>query len=455
VVELRPGQVVPADLRIEAGAVGVFERYLSPLEIFRVKSEGEVLFAGSRVISGEASGRAVTSSADACLVRLEQLIAARVASVERAVRGGDARWAVGAAWALAGGAVLAALVQQHLGSPLAAVVGAAAVVLFAGAVGGLIRLRRAFGCVLARAWARSGYVVTDPAKLSLLARVSKVVIDPSGVESESFCRVRALELLDDRVSRAQLCSTLAALLGRCDDPVLVMSGDFCERVAGAAGGARSHERVVELHEYPGRGVCGVVHGVEFSVGSEDFIVDRGIMLQPSELVHPESDERVVLVAIGSEVIARLWLQIGQRELLTEQGAGCWPPGVQAVVSRGAQGELHGDTVLVRGRESDVLGRVHAAEVVRFDGRRFELPAAAVVTLTDSLEALPLMLGELRWYRQWLERSNRLVYGAIICTLLLTFGGPYGALLSVGGFALLLFKAASILALRIVILKQLG
>jgi hypothetical protein len=185
--------------------------------------------------------------------------------------------------------------------------------------------------------------------------------------------------------------------------------------------------VLDLREYEGRGVCGSVKGVEISIGSEDFIVERGIMLQPSDIVTPAADERVLLVAIDNDVIARFWLHYGQSDLVSESVVSPWPTDVKVCASTGVQGEITPDTLLIRGKESEVLGRSAVLEVARFSGERFELPKATFVTLSASLRQLPGLLDDLRSYARSLARLRLVIAGIGVVCLVAFLGGLLSAL----------------------------
>jgi hypothetical protein len=214
---------------------------------------------------------------------------------------------------------------------------------------------------------------------------------------------------------------------------LAAAGDYCQRILGRV----ASERVLDLREYEGRGTCGAVKGVEISVGTEDFIVERGIMLQPSDIVATSPGEGVLLVAIDNDVIARFWLRYGQADLIGESVVSPWPAGVATAISSGAQGEITPHTLLVRGAESEVLGRSHSLEVARFSGDRFELPKATLVALMGSLRGLPAMLSGLAAFARRAAQLRVVLVGATLVCLVAIFGGLLSALVPVVVFGALM------------------
>ncbi len=432
-LSISEGMVVPADLRIESGSCAVLERYLSPLERFRIKDEGEVILAGSVISSGTAQAVALSGSADSVLAKGEALVTPYVQESERTSMAEYEGWVRNFALGVAFLAVAAAISWDKRSGFATDVLLAGGLTLFLGAVGYLVDVIHNATCLLIRGWVRQGFVSTLPSTLAQLDAVSKVVVDTSRVDLTSHCEVRELEILDDRIGKNALCACVASLLGRADDMALAVAGDYCQRLLEHT----TAERVLDLREYEGRGVCGSVKGVEISIGSEDFIVERGIMLQPSDIVATSPSEGVLLVAIDNDVIARFWLRYGQEELLGESPVNLWPEGITTVVSSGTQGELTPQTLLVRGRESDVLGRAHTLEVARFSGERFELPKATLVVLTASLRGLPAMLSDLRAGSQRTTQRRVVLAAATVVCLVAIFGGLLSALVPLAVFGALI------------------
>ncbi len=431
-LSLSEGMVVPADLRIESGSCAVLERYLSPLPRFRIRDEAEIVLAGSLILSGTAQAIALSSTKESVLAKVEGLVAPCVEESERTAMVDYHDWVRNFALGVAFLAVAAAISWDKRSGYATDVLLAGGLTLFLGCVGYLVDVVHSAACRLVRSWARQGFVSTLPSTLAELSAISKVVVDPSRIDVASECQVRELEILDDRIGREALCGCVISLLGRADDMALAAAGDYCQTVLGRV----ASERVLDLREYEGRGTCGSVKGVEISIGTEDFIVERGIMLQPSDIVTTAQDEGVLLVAIDNDVIARFWLRFGQGELIGESVVSPWPEGVTTAASSGIQGEITPETLLVRGRESEVVGRSHTLEVARFGGERFELPKATLVALPSSLRRLPVMLSELRSFTRRSAQLRVVLAGATLVCLIAIFGGLLNALVPVVVFGAL-------------------
>lgn len=440
-LSLSEGMVVPADLRIESGSCAVLERYLSPLPRFRVRDEAEIVLAGSLILSGSAQAIALSGTRESVLAKVEGLVAPCVEESERTAMVDYHDWLRNFALGVAFLAVAAAISWDKRSGYATDVLLAGGLALFLGCVGYLVDMVHSAACRLVRSWARQGFVSTLSSTLAELSAISKVVVDPSRIDVASECRVRELEILDDRIGKEALCGCVISLLGRADDIALAAAGDYCQTFLGRV----ASERVLDLREYEGRGTCGFVKGVEISIGTEDFIVERGIMLQPSDIVTTAPDEGVLLVAIDNDVIARFWIRFGQGDLIGESVVSSWPEGLTTVVSSGIQGEITPKTLLIKGRESEVIGRSHALEVARFAGERFELPKATLVALTSSLRGLPMILSELRTFTRRSAQLRVVLAGATLLCLVAIFGGLLNALVPVvvfGSLVTILFSRSA-------------
>jgi cation transport ATPase len=416
---LTAGIIVPTDCRVRAGTCAVLERYLSPETHFRVKDETDVVFAGSYVLSGEATVQALTASYDSCLKRLEQAVLPGLRWVEDSLKRDhdhivtplvyvllfcfvssaifwDERGASGATILLAGGSILTVALLLQLGEALYGT-----------------RSR------LVRAWAQRGLLINSAKAWTELYNVRTVAYDPSRLASSTACHVKDLTLMDDRISESSLCSCISSIVGRAEDPALATIGDYCQRVVGSV----VTERVIDLHEYEDRGICGTVKGIEFSIGSEDFLVDRGILIQPTEsLVEEGAQERVVLVAIGDDLIARFVVAYGQTDLLSDEALLKWPRNLTGRIIDEGERELSADVLLVRGDESDLVGRSHSPEIALLKPNTLEVPSASVVALSSHLDLVPALVKECRRHVHEVLRARAWLLFATFVSVCLVFAG---------------------------------
>ena len=419
VFPLTAGIIVPTDGRIRSGTCAVLERYLSPEAHFRVKDEAEVVFAGSYVLSGEASVQALTSSYDSCLKRLEQAVLPGLRWVEESLKRDHDHIVTPLVYVLLFCFVSSAIFWDERGASGATILLAAGSIL---TVSLLLQLGEAlYGTRsrLVRAWAQRGFLINSAKAWSELYNVRTVAYDSSRLASMTACHVKELNLMDDRISEHSLCSCIASIVGRAEDPALAMIGDYCQRVVGAI----PTDRVIDLHEYEGRGICGTVKGIEFSIGSEDFLVDRGILIQPTESALEEgSEDRVVLVAIGDDLIARFWVAFGQADLLSEEALQRWPKNLHGRLIEPSERELAGDVLLVRGDESDVVGRAHSPEVALLRPNTLEVPSSSVVALTPHVDLIPALVKECRKHVHEVFHARAWILFATFVSVCLVFAG---------------------------------
>jgi cation transport ATPase len=215
---------------------------------------------------------------------------------------------------------------------------------------------------LVQGWMQRGYLLSNADSVKQLAAVRSVECDASRCGEGSLLKAVSLDILDDRLAPSALCDFICALVGRAEDPILVAVAEYCRR----HGKTPSVERVVDLREYLGRGICGAVHGVELSVGSEDFLVERGIMIQPSDGVAPTLGEHLVMIAIDDDVVARVHVIDNQAAVVTADLPMTWNGDVHISVAPGVARSLENETLLVRGNESDLLGQMANCDMTFFD-----------------------------------------------------------------------------------------
>jgi cation transport ATPase len=440
-VHLKAGEMIPCDGRVELGSVGVDERAFNPVPTFKVREEQEIVYAGSEILSGSADIKVLSTTRDSCLGQMQSVIAPIVQESEQSLEAEDAkasRWTALTLMFLA----VASAISWNERSP-----GYSSALMAAGVIGLIAAMcqvgewlygqRRA----LVRVWLRRGYLLARPTACRDLARVTRVECDASRLGTLAPAGSVRFDVLDDRLSAAALCDVLASLLGRAEDPTLVAAGDYCRHHALKL----SLERVVDLREYAPRGICGTVHGIELSVGDEDFLVERGIMVQPTEGIGEASyggltGERSILVAIDDDVVARFRVETTQDSLVAEEGHPDWDSTVAIVPSSGVARELGTDTLLVRGHESDLIGQTAQLELTLFSAQDGAIRRSAVVAFTPALAPLSELLADCRRHCRALERCRLLVGFGGLVTVAAAFGG---ILTPVIPLAWLLFLGAAV------------
>lgn len=331
-IDLTPGSVVAADTEILSGSVTVDERRLSGVSSIRVLDEGEFLFGGSTVLAGQAKGSTLSTGKGSCLALLESIIAkrfSRAAHVERLEESTARRSTL---LAIIFCSVAAAIsFAERSEDPTASLLASGGILicaLFALLRDSLLIHRLQF----LTNWSRRGVVIPSLASLDTLAGCSEVTFEFPVVEAHSVAKIDRLEILDDRVSEAELAATLLSLLGRAEGELFKSAAQVC----GILASSYEPQRVLDYKEFDGKGMCGVLHGVDFTVGTEEFLVDRGIFIQLEE--QSESAEMPLpkyYVAVGLDVVAAFLLSPGSlSSLLSGHALSGWEGGPRAGVYTG-------------------------------------------------------------------------------------------------------------------------
>lgn len=425
-VELRAGDIVPCDGRVNSGSIGIDERALSPVGAFRIREEEEILYAGSEVLAGQATITALSTSKDSCLAQLQNATAAMAEEVAEGLRVEDIRASRWTAFVLCFIAAALAIAWKERTLGAVAPLLAAGTVLLLGSICQVSEYLYGQRRSLVQRWIKRGFLLGSASSVRDLARVSRVECDASRSGPGSLIRASRLEILDDRLAAPALCDFLASLLGRAEDPILLAAAEYCRQHAPKL----SLERVLELREYAGRGICGVVHGVELSIGSEDFLVERGIMIQPTEgAIDYDDGEPILLVAIDDDIVARFWISSSQEHLLSDDSSAVSAgrddrQEILFAPSTGVARELGDDTLLVRGNESDLVGQTAKREVSLFSAEEGTVRRATVVAFTPDILPLRELLSDCRAQVRSVDRLRLMVgFGGLI-TVASAFGGVF-------------------------------
>lgn len=431
---LRQGDIVAADSRVERGCLGVDERALTPIPTFRIREEGDVLYAGTEVLAGSAEVQAIVNGHDSNLRQLQDALAPMVESSAEGLAKEDARAGRATAVTLTFLAVAAAISWNERSNDYQDSLIAAGMVALGAALCQISGLLHGMRREMVRRWTSSGLLLSSEDSVRALAAVDSVVIDPSRIATGSHFAVTHLEVMDDRLAIGALCDCLSSLLGRAEDALLVAAGDYCRANASTL----SIERVLDLREYSGKGTCGTVHGIELSVGNEDFLVERGIMVQPTDTeLASEGSDTMLLVAIDDDVVARFWLSTNQDAVVSDDSS---LPGVQTKLSSGVAQELPSTTLLVRGSESDLVGQLARTDVSLFSPKSGEIRRAAVIALTPEVSHIQRLLAECRDSCRLVDRTRVLVGFCGLALIASVFAGLLTPAVPLG---LLLFLMASL------------
>ncbi len=417
-IECKAGDIISVDGRIKIGCLALDERCLSTVPSFRIREEDEVVHAGSEVLAGSATVVALTTTTDSSLSQLQSAVAPMIQEAGRSLEVEDARASRWSALVILFLALSAGIFwhERTLGYTQA-LLAAGTVALF-GSVCVIGLLLHGIRRSIVQTWMQRGYLLGTANSVKQLAAVRGVEFDASRCGEGSLIKAVSLDVLDDRLASSALCDFICALVGRAEDPVLGAVAEYCRR----HGKTPSVERVVDLREYLGRGICGSVHGVELSVGTEDFLVERGIMIQPSDGAPPAVGEYLVLIAIDDDVVARAHVVDGQTDVVSAQHPSTWSGDVQISVAPGVARSLGDETLLVRGAESDLVGQMATREMTLFNPGEGAIHRSTVVAFTPEIAPLENLLMDCRIDVRTVDRIRLLVGFGGLMVLASVFAG---------------------------------
>ena len=138
---------------------------------------------------------------------------------------------------------------------------------------------------------------------SIFKDIKRYAIDFRVYPESKHVSLNKYALIDKRVDEQSFPSVLFALAGR---------GLSKEAQAIAA---HIYDNNIQIQIYPskdfvefeGRGFCAKVSGFDFTVGDEDFLLERGVLVQPSDVNEAQNEDGYYwYAALESEVIAYLY-----------------------------------------------------------------------------------------------------------------------------------------------------
>ncbi|GEM_PF-3357500 len=299
IIQVSAGEVVPTDGVIVDGTALVKERRLSALLNDRLRTKGDDVFTGSKIVLGNLEikvGLPITESLASSLDPiLEQSLTADLrAEVRIDYYTSLINLSLIFLSIIAGQA--AYMFEQSL-FEISLVI--ASVLTLS-----LLTIPLTFQNLRERVFVAASFArgilfrsVEFTKRLSSLKTVA-FAADPSSLANDNA--VSGFFVMDARVDRKELGSILLALSLKADHGVF---RDLSRYLLNKEKVTPKLIEVAHFLEYPGMGLCGNISGAELTIGFEDFLIDRGVYLQSTEAI--AHGNRVLYVAVGEEVIARL------------------------------------------------------------------------------------------------------------------------------------------------------
>ena len=174
--------------------------------------------------------------------------------------------------------------------------------------------------------------------LRKLAAVRRLFIHYTSIDPLGDYVAGEIEILDDRIKRDSFSSVVGALVAKARGaPLRAMSR--------ALGGPQSAflYQATDVVERSAHGIYGEVAGTEVTVGDEELLLERGVILDSlaDSLVEEGQAGYYLLIAVGDSIIARCLItppRVGDGQELISY---CRKRGISVeVLSLGTSGEAH-------------------------------------------------------------------------------------------------------------------
>ncbi|MBX7143073.1 MAG: hypothetical protein K1X79_01345 [Oligoflexia bacterium] len=297
------GLLVPCDGLIIEGMAEVSERRLSGAAITKLKHKGDKIFAGSIVRRGELLCEVTNAASDALISNFVEVLDQRLATeADRSLLGETWQTRIGVAIMFV--SFSSAAYAYGVGSGITRAATIAAEVMMLCLLTRLSLIDTALAQVmLVRAFFR-GMLLRAARTLKSLESVKNFIVDVISPFPHEALFVRSFRIIDERLEREKLISVILNLLGASDEQRDEAMAKYLLKLVPQP----ELHRIADLRTYDGRGLSGVVGGVDFTIGSEAFLIERGVQLQMNELVLLQDNEQALYVAMRDEVVAAFTLR---------------------------------------------------------------------------------------------------------------------------------------------------
>ncbi len=292
------GEIVPLDAEITTGKAEVAEQKLGGVSNIRFKSPGQQIFAGSLVRSGSVECTSASAQEDSVYETFLSGLNNSVA--EEMKQDKSSTFASLHSLALIFIAACGALFWHDRGASILDIANVLAGVLLMGLFPRLLRISASLrGATLTKLF-KLGITLKDGGVIRSLSKLRTLIFEYDSLAQRKHLSVPRFEIIDQRIDEGSLVSVLLTLLGDSEE-------EFAEKST-----ALLRQRIVApllfevtgYRAYPGKGFIGTVQGMEFSVGGEEFLIQRGVQLQASDVQGLLPGQWPVYVAMNEEVVAK-------------------------------------------------------------------------------------------------------------------------------------------------------
>lgn len=296
---VKAGELVAGDGRVISGRAQILSRKLSGAARLQQIEVGGEVYAGSEVVAGsitvEVSSPAAESFINSFGSELEGI--GLGSSGEQRVLG----FIVGYVHVLL--TILSVLVVWYWlrqGATLSWAAEAGAAVLLTTLLSVIVKLILLMRKLAVEGIFWRGGFVRSFGVFRTLARLRTLLIDLDPSEPVGERSVLRLDLVDDRIDRQQFSVLLQSLFAAADRNDDLAAGALSW--LSNADGTVALEQVSDFQHFPGRGYAGRIKDAVVTIGTEAFLVERGVQVQVSELRAADSFETVYQIALGDELV---------------------------------------------------------------------------------------------------------------------------------------------------------
>ena len=290
-VRFQKSELVPFDCVVLSGVALVLERELTYRTVERQKQVGDVLYAGSSIKEGSLTCR-VDSRADEARITtfaLDQSLP------EVRYQGTRSLLLLGALTFIAIFFTLYWYKQGMTGDTLEPVFGSfLALSLFAE----WYVFRNIVPRLQSMTLYKAGVILKNAAVLKVVSTLKKILVRLKTEEFNQEKVVEDIEILDDRLDKSGFLSVLFALYSGIDSDLSEVVRTYIVR---EIRDNRVPVTIQNLHVYEELGFSAVVDDVEFSVGTEAFLIERGVHLSSTDFESSGADE-VHFVALHDALV---------------------------------------------------------------------------------------------------------------------------------------------------------
>lgn len=294
---VKQGEVLPCDAVVVEGVASLTERYLTGLPEPVCKGRGDEVCAGSTVREGSLVCKVVNRLEDSVftsfLPHLRSHLHQRAERIELLLPIISIFH-----YAVFIGALSYGLYAFREGEDAVSFLLNVTALLFTGLLSMVIPASFFLSAWMEMSAFTKGIIFKNSSIWQKLGVISNFSLYYDSKSPPGALRVQAIEKLDHRVEDDRLYSILLSLSGSGQDEAdRELARHLSEHHAG-----RQVFHVDNYHYYSDRGVCGVVDQMDVTLGTEEFLIERGVYLQESD-TYREFSDRVRYVAFNEEVVA--------------------------------------------------------------------------------------------------------------------------------------------------------